>query len=136
MDQPVRLVDPAREPRIILANEPRTYREVIAAACRCLRPHLEVTIVEPAELDARLRHRGRDERWLVVHSRPSPTVEAWCFAWVRFAPDGEPGAMVGLAGQRTTHPTVGLDDLLAILDEAATLARDTPHPTPSPPANP
>ncbi|MDP9374541.1 MAG: hypothetical protein M3Q65_19240 [Chloroflexota bacterium] len=128
MDQPIRLVEPAREPCIILANEPRAYREVIAAACWRLRPQLAVTVVEPDELDARLRHRGRDERWLVVHSRPSPAVEAGSFAWVRFAPDGEPGATVGLAGHRATLAVVGLDNLLAILDEVVALARATPPP--------
>lgn len=128
MDQPIRLVAPAREPCIILANEPRAYREVIAAACGRRRPQLTVIAVEPDELDARLRHRGRAERWLVVHNRPSPAVEVGSFAWVRLAPDGEPGAVVGLAGRRATLAAVGLDDLLAIIDEVVALARAIPRP--------
>lgn len=36
--------------RIVVAVEPRSYREDIGSAIRGLRPHLEVAIVEPGEL--------------------------------------------------------------------------------------
>jgi hypothetical protein len=38
--------------RVLLANELRSYREVIALALRELRPGVEVIDVEPKELDA------------------------------------------------------------------------------------
>lgn len=43
--------------RTFLANEPRAYREVIAAALRELRPRIEVFITEPEDLDAAVLQR-------------------------------------------------------------------------------
>lgn len=39
------------EVRALVANDPRIYREVIAAALRELRPLVEVVVAEPEELD-------------------------------------------------------------------------------------
>ena len=41
----------SRKTRVLLANVPRAYREVIASAIRALRPNLEVESTEPDELD-------------------------------------------------------------------------------------
>ena len=38
--------------RILLANEPRSYREAIAGAFRVLKPTAEVFVVDPTMLDA------------------------------------------------------------------------------------
>ena len=37
--------------RILMANEPRSHREVFAGALRALRPHVEVITVKPDALE-------------------------------------------------------------------------------------
>ena len=44
--------EPVESKRIVVANEPRSYREAMAVACRVLRPEVEVILAEPADLDA------------------------------------------------------------------------------------
>jgi hypothetical protein len=118
-------------PGIIMANEPRAYREVIAAAFRALRPGLAIMAIEPDELDGHLTRLPRSGRWLVVHSRRSPVVQAGGFAWVLLHPDGEAHAAVNIAGRQTTIADIQLDDLLAILDQAVAPAHAGPTPAAS-----
>ncbi len=116
---------PASQPCILMANEPRAYREVIAAACRRLRPHLEVTTVEPDELDAQLT---RCAHQVVVHSQRGAIMPAQVLAWVLLYPDGENHATISLGGEQTMTADVELDELLAILDRAVALAAARPPP--------
>jgi len=53
--------------RVLMAIEPRSYREVIGAAIRGLRPHLEVVIVDPDALEPEM---ARLDPELVVCNRP------------------------------------------------------------------
>ena len=54
--------------RVVFANEPRSYREAMAVACRVLRPEVEVILAEPADLDAEVT---RLDPQLVLCSRPT-----------------------------------------------------------------
>ena len=104
---------------VVVANEPRTYRDVMAAAFRSLRPHLEVTAVEPDELDA---HLARHAPQVVVYSRASEAVQAGTFAWVLLYPDGANRATISIAGRRTSVADIQFEDLLGVLDQAWGLA--------------
>jgi hypothetical protein len=104
--------------RIVVANEPRAYREVLAAAVQELRPQLEVLAVEPAELDgavARLAPR------LVVCSQLSEVVETRAPAWVVLYPEGEGRAVIGVGGRRTALNGGSIDfaRVLMLIDKAA-----------------
>jgi hypothetical protein len=46
--------DRPREVLVLLANEPRAYRESIAQVFRQLRPNVEVVTAEPDELEDRV----------------------------------------------------------------------------------
>ena len=99
--------------RVLFANEPRAYREVLAAALATLRPHVEAVALAPGNLDgvvARLRPR------LVVCSRLTAAVEAGAPNWVLLHPDGAPGAVVCAGGERTTVAKPDFDGLLALVD--------------------
>lgn len=37
--------------RVLLTNEPRSYREIFAGAFRALRPHIEVITAEPEAME-------------------------------------------------------------------------------------
>ena len=71
---------------ILLAFEEdyHSYREVIAAAIRVLRPHVEMATTDPEGLEqevARLRPH------LIVSSRPKTTVRSPTMAWIKVASD-------------------------------------------------
>ena len=105
--------------RVVLANEPRAYREVIAAAFRHLRPQVEVIAVEPDDLDAEVVRRHPH---LVVCSLLTDAARTVPLAWVVLYPGGETRTVVGMAGQQTTRADIEFDDLVAILDQTESLA--------------
>ena len=105
--------------RIIIANEPRAYREVITAAFQLLRPHATVLAVEPADLErevVRLRPR------LVVFSAPSPVVQDHAFAWVLLYPSGATEAVISIGEQRTKVEDLEFDRLLEVFDQVERLS--------------
>ena len=101
--------------RVVLANEPRYEREVLAAALRQLRPDVEVAELTPDRLDgelAALRPR------LVVCGAASAAVRARVPAWVLLYPEGAGHAVVCLGGEERVVPAFGLADLVAAVDAA------------------
>jgi hypothetical protein len=100
--------------RVLIANEPLAYREVISAAFKELRPHLEIYVVEPAELDKELL---RLSPRFVVCSRRTELIEQEAFAWVELYPQHTSGAVVNLAGKKTIFKEMDFDTLLSILDD-------------------
>ena len=114
---------------VLLANEPRCYREVIAAVLRRQRPHWAITDVAPDELAA---HLGRCALPFVVASRLDEHARRAAFGWVLLYPDFEDRATIGLAGQETAVEGLDLDGLLAVLDRAAVGALAAGQPTGAP----
>ena len=104
--------------RLLIANEPLVYRQVICAAVNKLRPHLEVYTAEPPDLDKEFQ---RLSPRLVVCSRRTQLIEREAFAWVELYPQHTYGAVVSLAGKKTTFEEMHFDTLLSIVDEAERL---------------
>lgn len=102
-------------PEILIANEPRAYREVIAGALVALRPQLGTVALEPEDLDAALM--GGTPR-LVVCSHLTPTVQAYAPSWILLYPDGTGFATTSLRGQEHLLSAPTFADLLAFLDGA------------------
>ena len=109
--------------RIVVANEPCAYREVIAAAMRELRPQLEVLDVEPHELDGVV---ARLAPAVVICSRLGEVVETRTPVWVLLYPDGEDRATISVAGRRTHHAGMAFGQLLAAIDQSAQVASAVP----------
>lgn len=72
--------------RILLAFEEdyRSYREVIAATIRVLRPHVEVSTTDPEGLE---REVARLRPQLIVSCRPKATFRSPTMAWIKVASD-------------------------------------------------
>ena len=100
---------------VLVANELRYYREVIATAVLMLRPDIEVITAEPELLDHELIHLRPN---LVVCSRLTPTIQTRCCCWVELYPDGEPLAVVCLNGQASTVNDIEFDGLVFIINQA------------------
>lgn len=72
--------------RIIVANEPRSYREALTGVLEQTRPRDAVMSVDPGQIEQAL------QRWpgaLVLCNRVSAAVDQLAGAWVRLAEDGE-----------------------------------------------
>ena len=107
-------------PRVLVANEPRLYREVIAAMLAAQRPRCGVLMADPPDLDAAvLRHRPD----FVVCSGLTEVVRREAVAWAVLYPAGSAHADIGLAGARLTMREFGFGALVVLLDCAAGLAQ-------------
>ncbi len=111
-------MEAASKPRVLLANEPRSYRQAIAHVLRALRPGLEVAETEPAALDRELR-RGVPQ--LVICSRATPAVRGSVPAWIEPYTDHRPLSCVAIGNERSTVPEIGLADILQIVDRVLSL---------------
>ena len=105
---------------VLVAIEPRSYRQVIGQVIQALRPHVEVVVLEPSTLLAGVT---RLQPGLVFANRPDTFAPNGGPAWVEVLPYEEPPARVCLAGRRWELEAVELEDLLSLVDEAEELSR-------------
>ena len=108
--------------RILLANEPRSYRETLAAAFRILKPNTEVFVIDPDKLDGEVERLSPQ---LVICSRKTRTVETRSLAWVELYPEDRSVSVVSVGEKRSTVAEIGLGDLLMVIERADTLARES-----------
>ena len=108
--------EPVESKRIVVANEPRSYREALAVACRVLRPQIEVILAEPADLDAAV---ARLDPHLVLCSQLTEGLRTGTRAWVVLYPGGEARAVISVAGHCVTTDDIGVAALAVVIDQAA-----------------
>lgn len=114
--------------KVLIAIEPRSYREVIGLAIEELRPHLRVEVVEPGALQTAVS-------WLRPHlvfcSGPdtfSGSNTTGAKAWVEFRPYAATQAKVCLGDECSEMEDVNLDDILSVVDAAERLLQSSPAP--------
>ncbi len=112
--------------RILIGNEPRAYREVLAAALQELRPTARVELVEPASLDAEVTVRRPA---LVVCSQLTPAIRRNALAWILLYPDGEGRGTFGAGELERDLPGVDFDALVEAIDLTLSLGAglEDPH---------
>jgi len=91
-----READCERVTRVLVANEPRSYRQAIAAALQVVRPDVEVLVVEPELLDDEVAHAESD---VVVCSEATQIVRARATVWVDLYPGGGRLSVVCVRGR-------------------------------------
>lgn len=104
--------------RVLVANEPRSYREVIASVLQEIRPSMHISCTEPDSLDTEVL---RLEPHLVVCSQLTSIVETHPLGWILLYPDGYARAVVSVAGERTEYPNIEFHSLVAVVDQTASL---------------
>ncbi len=107
--------EPVECKRVVVANEPRSYREAMAVACRVLRPEVEVILAEPVDLDAAVL---RLDPHLVLCSRLTEGLRTGSRAWVVLYPEGAARAVISVAGHCVTTGDLGFAALAAVIDQA------------------
>ena len=109
--------------RVLLANEPRSYRESIAAVFRQLRPGLQVKVVEPEALETNVARFGPD---VAICSRVTGAVRERVPVWVELYPGHAAHSVASEGGRRTEFAEIQLLDLIGILDRASGTDRGGP----------
>jgi hypothetical protein len=101
--------------RVLLANDPRSCREIFAGAFRVLRPHLEVITAEPEALEE-VASRLRPDA--VVCSNTTPELRTTIGAWLEVRlEDGLLRVRASDTG-RSQDPDPGLEILLEFVDRS------------------
>ena len=109
--------------RVLLANEPRSYRESIAAVFRQLRPSLQVKVVEPEALESNVTRFDPD---VAICSRATGAMMERVPVWVELYPEHAAHSVASEGGRRTEFAEIQLLDLISILDRAAGTDRGGP----------
>jgi hypothetical protein len=100
---------------VMVANEPLSYREALAATLREVRPNVGTIVVAPDELDhATFLHKPR----LIVCSQLTDTIENRPIAWALLYPEGASWSVLSLAGKRIRDTHIDLGQLLSLIDQA------------------
>jgi hypothetical protein len=119
--------------RIMVAIEPRAYREAIGSTLRELRPETCVVIVLPEELD---REVLRLHPHMVLCSELTATVREQALTWIVLYPDLKPLVMISVDGDEA-HPTdLTVHGLVEIVDRTARLLTTSRAPLQPPSADP
>lgn len=106
-------------PRVLMANEPRAYREGIAAVIGQLRPGVEVRTVEPSALDTSIERFSPD---MVICSKATDALKGGVRVWVELYPENDALSVANIGGRRMEYAEIQLPDLLSIVDRAEELA--------------
>ena len=104
--------------RILVAVNPRMYREVIALSLHRNRPHAEVLLCPPEVLD---RETGRFEPHLVVlddNDGTAPNMLSGVLYRVEILLGASMDARISVDGQAREVKDICTEDLLAVVDEA------------------
>jgi len=109
--------------RIMVANEPRAYREAIGSTLWELRPQTQVTIATPEELDGEIL---RLHPHVVVCSELTEAVREHAMTWIVLYPDGKPLVVVSIAGEETHPADLMVDSLVEIVDRTIGLVQASP----------
>lgn len=102
-------------PLVLLANEPCTYRSLLAAELPFLRPNLRVLEIDPAELDSAVAHLRPA---VVICSRVLEKVLGLEFAILLLYPEGEDTLIRSVDGADQTMVSPRLSDVLGAIDRA------------------
>ncbi len=106
--------------RVLLANEPPAYREVLTLVFQELQLPADVSCVEPEDLDGEI---VRLSPHLVICSRLTGMLDAARVGWLLLYPDGETRAVLSMLGQRTELIDTDLNDILALVERTSELAQ-------------
>jgi hypothetical protein len=106
--------------RVLVAIEDdyRSYRDVIAAGIRVLRPRIEVETAPIGELEEQIE---RFDPQLVVCSQPNTLASRRCAAWVELPLNPLRPTKICVAGRYSKRTNPAIDVLIAVIDEVEQL---------------
>lgn len=106
--------------RVLIANKPRAYREVITETLRALRPGVEFALVEPESLEETIPILRPH---MVVCNEASAAVRSEVPVWVELYAGHGSRSVVSISGKSSVVEDMQLSDLLSIVDQTEVLAQ-------------
>lgn len=110
--------DEFRQARVLVVNEPRSYREAIAEAMRVLRPSVEIMVANPDKLEELIPCFAPD---MVICSKVNPVTESNVLIWVELYPEHGSRSVVNVQGRDSEFEQIELSDLLSFLDHVESM---------------
>lgn len=114
--------------RVLLANEPRSYREAIAAVLRETRPEASIFEADSSRIHFEVAYYRPD---LVICSRATSAVRGLVASWVELYSDHGPLSLVYVDGRLSEVEDMQLQALLSIVDRVGSPGHARP-PLPTP----
>lgn len=99
--------------RVLVANEPRAYREVTAEVLGQLRPDVEFLLVEPGGLESEISRLTPD---MVLCDEATPKVRSEVITWLELYPHGDTTSVFGTGDEHSTIENIQLSDILTLVD--------------------
>ena len=99
--------------RVVVANEPRAYREVTAEVLGQLRPDVEFELTDPAGLVDAVFRLAPD---MVVCDHAIPEVRDLVGVWLELYPGGGSSSVASVRGEQSIIDDVQLTDIIALVD--------------------
>lgn len=103
---------------VLLANQPRAYRETIAEALRAIFPEVGVHTAEPKALDAEV---GRIRPDVVICDEATEAVRRVAVSWVELYPGYDSRSVVYSGGKCEKVDEMQFTDIISVVEEAARL---------------
>lgn len=103
--------------RVVIANEPRAYREAAVEVLAQLRTDVEFVLVEPQKLEETISRLLPD---MVVCDEATPAVRASVPIWLELYPDGSDRSIVSVRGECSVIENIQLSDILLLVDQTVT----------------
>lgn len=102
-------------PRVVVANEPRSYREVMTETLSEIRPEIDFLLVDPAELARAVPGLLPD---MVICDEATAVVQDNAPIWLELYPKQNPSSVLGFQNEVSTVENIQFSDILAIVDRA------------------
>lgn len=99
---------------VLIANDPRAYRETIAVAIGMLCPDASVIVVDPDKLDESISEHKPE---VVLSSHLTPLMESRVTTWAVLYADGEESALVQIDGRRKAVSNLELTGIVRLVDQ-------------------
>lgn len=100
---------------VLIANEPRAYRDTIAVALRMLRPQTDVVVGEPERVDETVMSRAPE---FVICSHLTTVVETRVPTWVVLDLEGSLVIIHHACGEQEMMKEIDLNGIVRLLDQA------------------
>jgi hypothetical protein len=100
---------------VLIANDPRAYRETIAVAIGMLCPDARIIVADPEKVDEFVTTYHPQ---VVLCSHLTPMIEAHVPTWAILYPDGSENALLHMDGQRSRVPNIELNGIVRLVDDA------------------
>lgn len=99
---------------VLIANDPRAYRETIAVAIGMLCPDVRIIVADPEKVDDFVTMY---QPQIVLCSHLTAVIEAQVPTWAVLYPDGSENALLQMRGKRSRVPNIELNGIVRLVGE-------------------